>query len=174
MAVSARTEFRFTRDIDLVVAVGSDPEAEHVVGRFLSDGYQAISMLEQTSTDRLSTMRLLPPREPRSGVIVDLLFASSGIEPEIVSAAQPLDIFPGFKVPVAQTGHLIALKVLARDDETRPQDLIDLRNLLIAAEDDDLQMARDALDLIAARSYDRGKDLQADLDALLTRFRPTS
>jgi hypothetical protein len=33
-------------------------------------------------------------------------------------------------------------------------------------------MARAALSLIAERGYDRGKNLQSDLDALLARFRP--
>jgi hypothetical protein len=75
-------------------------------------------------------------------------------------------------VPVARTGHLIAMKVLSRDDDTRPQGTVDLRNLLIEADVDDLVMARAALSLIAERGYDRGKNLQADLDALIARFLP--
>jgi hypothetical protein len=75
-------------------------------------------------------------------------------------------------VPVAQIGHLIALKVLARDDETRPQDLLDLHSLLMAADEEDLHTARTALSLISERGFNRDKDLQADLDAVLTRFRP--
>ena len=63
-------------------------------------------------------------------------------------------------------------QVLSRDDDTRPQDVIDLRNLLIEATVDDIAMARSALGLIAERGYDRGKSLQADLDALLARFLP--
>jgi len=63
--------------------------------------------------------------------------------------------------------------VLSRDDDTRPLDLGDLRNLLLVADADDLAMAQAALDLIAERGYARGKDLQADLDALIARFLPT-
>ncbi len=63
------------------------------------------------------------------GRVVDVLFASSGIEPEIVRSAEAIEILPGLVVPVARTGHLIALKLLARDDESRPQDLADLRSL---------------------------------------------
>ena len=64
------------------------------------------------------------------------------------------------------------MKVLARDDETRPQDLVDLRALIVEANSSDLATARDSLTLITERGYDRGRDLQADLNALLTRFRP--
>jgi len=46
------------------------------------------------------------------GIIVDLLFASSGIEPEITAAAEVLTVARGLRMPVARTGHLIALKLL--------------------------------------------------------------
>lgn len=50
-------------------------------------------------------------------MVVDVLFASSGIEPELVRAAEPIEVLPSLTVPVARTGHLIAVKLLARDDE---------------------------------------------------------
>lgn len=96
--------------------------------------------------------------------MIDLLFASSGIEPEIVSAAEVVDLLPGLSIPVARTEHLIALKVLSRDDVRRPQDLVDLRALLRVASDEERQRARHALALIAARGYHRGRDLIADMD----------
>ena len=69
---------------------------------------------------------------------------------------------------------MIALKVLSRNDDTRPQDIIDLRNLILEATPDDLEAARVALALITERGYDRGKNLQSELDGLLVRFRPSS
>lgn len=171
-AVSARTEFRFTKDIDFALSVANDGEAERIVSSFLASGYSLLSMLEQTATGRMATARLLPSGDPSDGAVLDLLFASCGIEPEVVAAATPTELFPGLAVPVAQIGHLIALKVLSRNDDTRPQDIIDLRALLVEADADDLATARAALDLIAERGYDRGKDLQSDFDALLGRFRP--
>jgi hypothetical protein len=87
-------------------------------------------------------------------------------------AADPVELFPGVLAPVATIGHLIALKVLSRNDDTRPQDLVDLRALIVEATDEDLATARAALDLIAERGYDRGKDLQAGLVEVLARFRP--
>jgi hypothetical protein len=41
-------------------------------------------------------VRLRPPQERRTrGVVVDLLFASSGIEPEIAAIAEPIEVLPG-------------------------------------------------------------------------------
>ena len=48
-----------------------------------------------------------------SGVVVDLLFASCGIEPELVRDAEPLEVFEGLTLPVARLEHLLAMKVLA-------------------------------------------------------------
>lgn len=87
-------------------------------------------------------------------------------------AAESVNLFPGVTAPVARIGHLIALKVLSRDDETRPQDTVDLRALIVEATPADLEMARGALDLITARGYNRDKDLQAEYAALLARFLP--
>nr|WP_278263761.1 nucleotidyl transferase AbiEii/AbiGii toxin family protein [Nocardia sp. AG03] len=101
-------------------------------------------------------------------ILVDLLFASSGIEPEIVVAAENLEIVPDLVLPVATTAHLIALKLLARDDATRPQDLADLRGLLSTASADDIAEARLAVRLITERGFHRDRDLESDLDALLT------
>jgi predicted nucleotidyltransferase len=171
-AVSARTEFRFTRDIDFAIAVVDDREAERIVSSFLQSGYSLLSMLEQTATGRLATARLLPHGEPPNGAILDLLFASCGIEPEVVAAATPAPLFRGLTAPVAQIGHLIALKVLSRDDDTRPQDTVDLRALIVEATPEDLEMARGALHLITERGYNRDKELQAEYAALLARFRP--
>ena len=83
--------------------------------------------------------------------VIDLLFASSGIEPEVVAEAEELELLPKLTIGVARTGHLIALKVLSRDDVTRPQDLVDLRALLRVASSAELARAQESLALIAAR-----------------------
>jgi len=165
-AVSARAEPRFTRDIDMAVAVGGDADSEELVRSLLSDRYTPLGSVEQDETGRLATMRLACPIEGDDGVVVDLLFASSGIEPEIVAAAETVEIVPGLSMPIATTGHLIALKLLARDDQTRPQDRADLRALRSAATAADLAVAREAVGLITERGFNRGRDLSAALDAL--------
>ena len=167
LAVSARAEPRTTRDVDLAVAVAGDREAESIVFRLQALGYTILAVLEQEATGRLATVRLRPPGEREGGVIVDLLFASSGIEPEVTRAAEVLEIVPGLLAPVATLGHLMALKVLARDDRQRPQDFDDLRALLMEAEPQDLDDARAALRLIEERGYQRGRKLLPELEKIV-------
>lgn len=107
-------------------------------------------------------MRLLSPAEP-GDTIVDLLFASSGIEPEIAAAATELTVAPGLTVPVARTGHLIALKTLAG----RAHDLADLGQLLRFADSKEIEIARQAVLTMTERGYQRDKNLAAELDRLI-------
>ena len=158
LAVSARTEPRFTRDADLAVAVADDSAAEAVSREFIVAGYRIGSTLEQTDADRLSGTRLVDP----DGVNVDLLFASSGIEPEVVERSERLEIAPGLWVPVAGVGHLIALKLLSVDDR-RPTDRADLRALSAVAIPSDWVVAEAAVGLIVSRGFSRGRDLVAAL-----------
>lgn len=166
LAVSARTEPRFTRDADLAVALAGDTAAQALVHDMRMRGYGIGSIVEQEAVGRLATVRLTRSPAPQAPV-VDLLFASSGIEPEVVAGAESIEVLPRLTMPVAATGHLIALKVLSRDDARRPQDLVDLRTLLETASEADLELARNALGLIAARGYDRGRDIVADMNSLL-------
>jgi predicted nucleotidyltransferase len=162
LAVSARTEPRFTRDVDLAVAVDSDAQAEGVVRTLQECGYATLAVLEHEKTGRLATVRMSQPRTLEPQGIVDLLFASSGLEPEIVSASSPLAIVRGLDVDVAQRGHLVALKLLARDDDRRP-----LLALLRGIDPTELSRAREGIVLIAQRGFDRGKDLHAELERAL-------
>jgi hypothetical protein len=167
-AVSARAEPRFTRDVDVAASVPNDAVAESLVRSLLSSGYQLLASVEHDATSRLATARLATARADHGDqVVVDILFASSGIEPEIVEAAEPIEILPGFTVPVARTGHLIATKLLARDDATRPQDLADLRALLAVAEAGDLALARESIALITKRGFNRERDLEMALERLM-------
>lgn len=92
LAVSVRAEPRFTRDVDLVVAVSTDREAEAIVRALLGRGYRVLAQVEQEAVRRLATVRLQPPGPDRIGLVVDLLFASSGIEIEIVARAEEMTL----------------------------------------------------------------------------------
>lgn len=166
LAVSVRTEPRFTRDADLVVALDGDAEAEALIHNLSVHGYGIEAVVEQEAVGRLATVRLTLSREPQAPV-VDLLFASSGIEAEVVAEAESIDLLPQLTMAVARTGHLIALKVLSRDDVKRPQDIADLRALLRVASPAELARARRSLALIATRGYHRGRDLALEIDRLL-------
>jgi len=165
LAVSARSEPRLTRDIDLAVAVMNDLEAEALIRRL---GYEVLASVEQTAVGRLATVRLDLNAAGIAGVVVDLLFASSGIEREIASEAEVLEVVAGQGVPVARAGHLLALKILARDDAARPQDRGDIRSLLKEMEADEITRARIALELIHKRGFHRGRDLLAALDQAIS------
>ena len=163
LALAVRAEPRQTLDVDLAVAVSGDREAERFVRQLTERGFRYIEegpVIEQTATERLAAVRLEPPTPDDLPVVVDFLFHSSGIENEVVEAAHELDVLPGLRLPVATRGHMIALKVLAG----RVQDLADTENLLRFATAEDIALARGALDLIAQRGCDRGKDLQGALN----------
>lgn len=164
LAVSVRAEPRFTRDVDLAVSVAGDDDAERLVREFQGQGYHVVESVEQVATGRLATVRLQPPSAGGQGAVLDLLFASSGIEAEIVERASRVEVFPDLDLPVASLADLIAVKVLARDDRLRPQDAADLRALVDRASAADLAAARDALKLVTERGFDRGRELQSQLD----------
>jgi predicted nucleotidyltransferase len=159
LAVSVRTEPRFTRDVDLAVVAANDREAEAVVAA-LAPRYEPVMILEHETLDRMAAVRLARPGESTAGPVVDLLFASSGVEPEVVTSAEPLEVFSGVGVPVARTGSLLALKLLSRD-ASRPVDEVDLRALLAVADAEDLSMAERLVELVSRRGGDRGRDLRA-------------
>lgn len=169
LAVSARGEPRTTRDVDVAVAVAvsGDAEAERVLFRLQGHDLAVVSTVEQTARKRLATARLRGSDGALRFVLLDLLFASSGVEEEIVAAAEEIEILPALSVPVARTGHLIALKALARNDRYRPQDLDDVRSLLRVAASRDLDEARRAVALIEARGFARGRSLSDELEELL-------
>lgn len=171
LAVSARTEARFTRDLDLAVAVTGDADAEALVRGLMMSGYGVVEMIEQAATGRFATVRLVTPGNDPASVVVDLLFASSGIEPEIVAQATALEIWPGTIGKVARTGHLIALKLLSRDPRKRPQDQVDLIALIAAADADERALAFAATRLIEDRGFSRDRRLVDDLQQLLAELR---
>lgn len=158
LAVSVRAEPRFTRDVDLALAVANDADAEALVRSLVASGYRVIASLEQEAVGRLATVRLQSPSEGPEGVVVDMLFASSGVEPEIVRASEVLEALPGLPVPVARVGDLLALKVLSNGPE-RPQDQIDIVVLLRLADEAEMGRARQTAALIVERGFGRGRDL---------------
>lgn len=163
LAVSARAEPRTTRDVDVVVAADTDREAEAVVLGLRQRGYRdAGQMLEHDVTGRLATMRMTGPV---ADAVVDLIFASTGIEQEIAAGATVVDVLPGVSVRVASVAHLLAMKILAG----RLQDDADAASLLGQASRADLAAARDALRLITARGTHRQKPLIEHFERLVER-----
>ena len=165
LAVSVRCEPRFTRDVDLAVAVADDRDGEALVHALVEQGYAVLATVEQEERKRLATVRLVDRTAGSEGVVVDLLFASSGVEADIVGAAETLEVFPGVTVPVARVGHLLATKLLSRSDR-RPQDAADIVALLREADPVERHRAREAVGLIAELGFHRGRDLRRDVEEL--------
>ncbi len=164
LAVSVWGEPRYTRDVDLAVAVERDDEAEQLVYELGARGYEVVTIIEQTKPKRLATARLR--RAEDRAVFIDLLFASSGIERELAAAAVRID-----DVPVGRVGHLLALKVLS-ESERRLQDRIDIQELAKVATEEDWRTAEAMVRLIKERGFHRGRALVTRLRRWRHRARP--
>ncbi len=157
LAVSVRAEVRFTRDVDFAVRVVDDADAERLIFSLTAAGYRPVATIEHEERHRLSTIRLMSPHE----IKIDLLFASSGLEHEIVERASAVSL-PHGEVPIAAAEELLAMKVLSMTAR-RLQDEIDARKLVACNPSLDLVRVRDNLSRIRERGYDRGEDLERKL-----------
>jgi predicted nucleotidyltransferase len=165
LAVSARTQPRFTQDIDVAIAVRSDVAAERVVRHLRERGYTPGNPLEHEESGRLVMVPVEFPPDIAPGITADLCFSLSGVEAEIVGHADLVEL-PGFqRLPVAQTGHLLVLKLLAGREQDRP----DIVRLAASCGDDDAELARRTAELIERRGFHRGKDLSRLVEDSLAR-----
>ncbi|MCG8423170.1 MAG: nucleotidyl transferase AbiEii/AbiGii toxin family protein [Proteobacteria bacterium] len=162
LAVSLRAEIRFTRDIDLAISVEDDADAEQLVFAIARSGYQVVTTVEHKTQNRLATARL----RSQEGFAIDLLFASTGIESEIVARATVVAMPTMGSVPVARSEELLAMKILSMD-HLRLQDRIDAQNLLRFNPELDLTVVRDNLRLVIERGFHRDRDLISLLDEVL-------
>ena len=174
LAVGARARPRFTQDLDFAVAVDSDRAAERIVAALRKRDYELNALLEQEKGGRIATVRMLPPGATSEALLVDLLFAACGVETEVAAVAERMRVARDLVLPVARTGHLVAMKLLSQDQERRPADRDDLRVLVDACDTAELDRARAAVRLIVERGFHRGRDLEGDLDAWIRRRTPTS
>jgi hypothetical protein len=166
LAVSAHGEARFTRDIDLVVAVADDDEAETHIFGLRQKGYQVLATVEQDAAGRLATARMRDP----SGVVCDLIFATCGVEEEIVGDADDIELFGSRPTPTASAESLVAMKVLSASDE-RPRDLGDLYAIIRNKQTLDEERVIRLLRMIDERGFARGQDLLKKWQDIRKRFK---
>jgi len=166
LAVSARSEPRFTRDVDLIVEAVTDADAEQLIRAMLGRGFMVHAQLEQKTDGRLATVRLVKRADPEGG-IVDLFFASSGVEQEVLEAATLEELTEEIALPIVQAEDLIALKLLAVHNRRRPRDTEDVLNLIDSVPKERLNRTRELLKLIEARRPLSGKGLEEILDELI-------
>lgn len=154
LAASVRGEVRFTRDVDLAVSVRGDEEAEQVVHTFVRSGWDVVATVEQDAQARMATARL----RGSTDVVCDLMFATTGIEAEVVAAAEPVTILSRLVVRTATAESLLAMKVLSATDK-RARDLADIQAILVNSAPIDSALVEDLLRLIEERGYARGQGL---------------
>lgn len=167
MAVGLRSVARTTRDVDLALGVTSQKQAMDLVLSFHEDGWMDRpdgAVFERRDGSGLALVRLVRTLA-RDQPCIDLIFSLAGIEKEVVEAARPMPVLADRPLPVARTGHLIALKLLAH----RLQDLGDLDHLVNAADVDELKLAFEALALIEERGFAADRNLRAELEAFMNR-----
>jgi hypothetical protein len=165
-AVTLRSEPRSTRDIDVALAVAGEQEASAAALHLRLRGYRdhPEGAVIEHKDGRLATVRFIsPPVQGGSGSAIDLLITSSGVEQEVVAGADLLEVLPQLWIPVARSGHLLALKVLAG----RPKDLIDIHSLLRDIDLAELRLAWDTLALIEQRGFHRDKKLAVEFEKII-------
>lgn len=166
LAISVRGEPRFTRDVGVVVVAKDDADMEALVYGLATRGYRTVALVEHESRARLSTVRLSTP----SGLIVDLIAATCGIEREIVERAGAVKLGSAGELPVARAEELLAMKVLSMSDR-RPLDRSDAINLVLVNPTLDLEAVRSNVELISSRGFDRGEPLVEKLESVLVSAR---
>jgi len=158
IAVAAHAEARATLDVDVVVAIDGPADASALVAALRDRGYQW-----QADFGGAMTSLALPAEDAPAGLRLDLLFSLAGIESEVARAAERMTVVPGLVLPVAQRGHLIALKLLAAGEPGREHDWRDLRALVAGATSDDIDRARASIDLLVSRGAAPRERLEASL-----------
>ncbi len=165
LASSVRGEVRFTRDIDVAVSVSGDDQAERYLFQLRARGFAMVATVEQEATGRLATARTRHP----DGVVCDFIFATCGIESEVIDSSDDIEIFPGLRVPTASTESLIAMKVLSTTPQ-RPRDLGDIQAMLSANPSLNEERVEGLLELIESRGYGRGQSLVEKWQAIRADF----
>ena len=158
LAVSVRTEPRFTKDADFLVAVANDAESERIGQAMIRHGFTLAALFERTDIARIATMRFM-----LADVYVDLLTGVCGAEAEIVADASEVTILEGRRCAVASVGALIGLKALACCNRKKPDDQADLQRLLAVASGADITAAFAFVGLMESRNAPGASRLRAIL-----------
>lgn len=164
LAVGARGEPRVTRDIDFVVPSEDDAAAEQIIFAVQRRGFTVRAVFEREG-NRISTVRFTHPIAP--DVFIDFLMSNSRVEAEITQAASMETVAGGVMCLVAQSAHLLAMKVLANRKKDQP----DLQQLVEAATAKDLAASQKTLQLMQQRGVAPERNLRRELRMLVKQVR---
>jgi hypothetical protein len=143
-------------DIDIAIDAPDDAAIGALADTLRARGYAVHRAAHDVLGEIVVVHPFLADGRP-SGILIDLLPRAGGFEAELVAAARRRDVL-GLSVLVARIGHLIAFKVKAIGDVNRARDRTDLRALMAQADEDELNLAREALRLSAERGIWRADD----------------
>ncbi len=88
LAVFVRIRTTFHPDVDIVVAVANDDAAESLSVNFLPSSTISLASVEQGRGQMVGSGPSRATADTAANVVVDLLFASCGIEPEIAGGCR--------------------------------------------------------------------------------------
>ena len=166
LGTSVYVDPRTTKDIDVVVSVTGEEQADRLKDFLLSRGYTNPQVLMHTSPTRRMGWRIFIPASREASIPLDVLVAACGIERDIVASATTIEILPGLSLPVASLGHLIAMKVLSQNRFERLQDRVDIIALLRTATEQDRITLERSLNEISKLELAGGRNLIAELSDL--------
>jgi len=171
LALGVHARPRATLDADIALVVRDDADADRFAKALQARDYVVLEAGVHPTLGHFTAIRVVSPVRAGGRLVVDFMFATTGVEREIVASAERLAVTRDLTVPVATRGHLIAMKVLS-EGKDRPQDSVDLQQLLQRATTADLDEARTALRMIREREHDCGKDLLGALESAVAHLGP--
>ena len=163
LGTSVYAEPRTTKDIDVVVSVPNEQQADNLKDLLVTKGYTNPQLLMHTIPTRRMGWRVFIPPSREASIPLDILVTACGIEKNIVASATTIEILPGLSLPVATLGHLIAMKVLSQNSFDRLQDRVDLLALLRNATEQDRIVVERSLKEMVDRGFASGRNLVEEL-----------
>ena len=153
-----------TNAVDFAVGADDDADVQSILDALRAQGFEA--RIAERSKGRMSAAQLDWGDDD-----VRLLFASTGIEREIVNDARDAEVTGVGRLRLARVEDLLAVKIV-RIAATRPRDRADAHVLLMQNPELRLGDVSERLALITSRGFHREQDLAAKLQFLLRDRKP--
>lgn len=173
LAIGARGRTRQTIDIDIAISIVASDEISSpdiLINQLILKGYGVNNIYK--NENRIILARLFSSNDEFSLVEIDMLFELCGIEDEVVSSAEIIEIWSSVFAPIASMPVLLAMKARCQELPERIQDKADLLNQLIPfATEDEIKEARKLIKLMEDRGFNEGRELLVKFDELIDFLR---
>jgi hypothetical protein len=163
LALGARGRTRQTIDADIAISLSTGYSAQSLVDQLVLKGYGINNIYQDKN--RIVLARLFAANQESQLVELDFLFELCGIENEVVTTAEVMEIWPTLFAPIASMPSLLAMKARCQELPERIQDKADLVNQLVPyATEKDISEARELIRLMEQRGFNEGRDLLKSSD----------